>query len=107
MLLSRSAPRCGEDETPDAGVLLSAKALPDSAVLAVYRSYLAVAVSSSFGDELAGHDEHFFVRQGDDLARLQRRQRRDETRLAHSGDDDEVDVWMSSHRLHGKAIDAL
>src|SRR5206468_2358096 len=64
---------------------LSHQALPYSAVLAVYGPDAYPFASSQAGHYLSGHNQGLFVRQGDLLALLQRRQRGRETGVTRSG----------------------
>ena len=49
-----------------------------------------------FADEVAGHDEHFLVRDGDRQSAAERVQRWDESRRAGSADEQEVDAVEAS-----------
>ena len=93
----RSAGR-GQDETPDLRRRAAVQALVDRVVLAVDRQDRDAFARRRVGDDAAGHDEHFLVRERDRLAVLDGGEHRLEAVGAARRAQHEIDVRVRRDR---------
>ncbi len=92
--------RCGQDQLPDVPVRAGMKALKDGAVLAVHRKEPDAAASALGHDQFAGGHQHFFVRQRDVLAGLDRGHGRHQPGGPDNGGDGDVRFFRGRHLDH-------
>ena len=96
--IAEGAARGRQHQALDAlGRLLALQALPDGAVLAVDRQQRRAERCGRLDDQVAGHDQGFFVGERHRLAGLQGGECRAEADRAAGGDDHHVHVGLGRH----------
>jgi len=84
------------------GGALAMQALPERAVLAVYRANLDPAAPRRGHHQMPRHHQRLLVGEGDGLAGADRRQHRLDPYQPRGRRDDDLDVWMRGRRGEGR-----